>query len=98
MSNEISPTDGADAGDSASGAGAVSPDATPTSGSPRDRWWFTPTMWVAAGAAAVAFQWGPISGGSAKWLNWAVAMAGAALVLYGFAEGYRAWTRRPRTM
>lgn len=57
--------------------------------SPRDRWWFSPMLQVVAGGAIAAFQWGPISWGSANWLNWLVAAAG--LVVLGF--GVRAWLR-----
>jgi hypothetical protein len=66
------------------------------SGSARDRWWFTPVMWIAAGGAAVAFQWGPISGASANWLNWLVALAGVLLAIFGVVEGLRAWPGRHR--
>jgi hypothetical protein len=57
---------------------------TPT-GQPsvRDRWWFSPTLQIVGGAAVVAFQWGPISGGSANWANWLVALAGLLVVGYG---------------
>ena len=30
-----------------------------------------------------AFQWGPISGSTANWLNWLVAIAGMVLLVFG---------------
>ena len=59
-------------------------------GSARRKWWFTPVMWIVAGAAVAAFQWGPISGSTANWLNWLVAIAGMVLLVFGVVELFRA--------
>jgi hypothetical protein len=46
-----------------------------------------------AGGAIVGFQWGPISTGTANWLNWLVAVAGVVVAI----AGARAWLlARPR--
>jgi hypothetical protein len=49
----------------------------------RDRWWFSAMLQIVAGAAIVAFQWGPISGGTANWANWLVGLAGVLVAGYG---------------
>jgi hypothetical protein len=74
-------------------------DAQPPAGeggptSPRDRWWFSPTLQVVAGAAVVGFQWGPITDGTANWLNWVVAGAGAVVALLGATAWVRALRER----
>jgi hypothetical protein len=64
------------------------PDPEESTGTPaeqpsvRDRWWFSSTLQIVAGVAVVAFQWGPISGGTANWANWLVGLVG--LVVAGF--------------
>jgi hypothetical protein len=60
---------------------------------PRDRWWFSPMLQVVAGGAVAAFQWGPVSQGSANWLNWLVAAAGVVVAGFGVVGWFKA---RPR--
>lgn len=61
--------------------------------SPQDQPWFTPLLYVLAGFAVASFQWGPISDGTATWLNWLVGAAGVAVLAYGGSSWLRA---RPR--
>ena len=58
------------------------------------RWWFSPMMMVVAGGAVAAFQWGPVSGGTANWLNWLVAAAGIGVLVFGAAWFVRESRRR----
>ncbi len=59
--------------------------------SPRDKWWFSPMLQVVAGGAIIGFQLGPISGGTAKWLNWIVALLGLTVLVWGAVSWFRAW-------
>lgn len=60
----------------------------------RDQWWFSPTLQLVAGGAVAAFQWGPISGGTANWLNWLVAVAGVLVAVFGATSLARAWRQQ----
>lgn len=75
-----------------SGSGK-SPEGDGEQTSPRDKWWFSPMLQVVAGAGIAAFQWGPVSGGTANWLNWLVAAAGLVVLAWGVRNWLRA---RPR--
>jgi hypothetical protein len=58
-----------------------------------ERWWFSPLLKILAGTAVAGFQWGPVSAGTADWLNWLVAAAGLGVLAWGAREWLAA---RPR--
>lgn len=74
-------------------AGAGPAESRETGNAPRDRWWFSPVLYILCGTAVAGFQWEPISAGIADWLNWLVLAAGIAVLAYGIRAWYRA---RPR--
>lgn len=56
-----------------------------------ERWWWTGTFRAVLGGVVVGFQWPLISTGEAATMNWVVAAAGAAVVLWGAWIVWTAW-------
>ncbi|MDO8107742.1 hypothetical protein Q6348_11095 [Isoptericola sp. b441] len=55
------------------------------------RWWWSAGVMTVIGVAVVAYQWQPIVTSTAVWGNYAVAVLGAGVALYGAWQLWRDW-------
>ncbi|WP_129337304.1 hypothetical protein [Cellulomonas endophytica] len=56
----------------------------------RDRWWWSPTLWLVLGLAVAGYQVEPLRGTSALWANWLIAGLGLLVAVYGAVRLVRA--------